>query len=110
MNKILGKLIKSAQETREVPMESAVSVSTSTSTPVAGMPIQQHPYMTGAVRKLKDGYGFIAGDDGNDYFFHWSAMIVGSKNFRDLIVQERVDFSCIKTSEGKLRAISVRVI
>lgn len=68
---------------------------------------------TGAIRKLKDGYGFIAGDDGIDYFFHWSAMEIASKNFRDLSVQERVSFhTAVNTVKGeqKFRAICIRVI
>lgn len=65
---------------------------------------------TGAIRKLKeDGYGFIAGDDGRDYFFHWSAMEMTSKNFRELKVQERVTFLVINGSKGP-RAVQVRVL
>src|SRR5678816_910795 len=29
---------------------------------------------TGSIRKLLATYGFIAGDDGVDYFLHWSGM------------------------------------
>lgn len=66
--------------------------------------------MTGAVRKLsKDGYGFIAADDGQDYFFHWSACDVSSKDFRALIVRERVSFVLTSSPKGP-RAIQVRVI
>jgi len=71
------------------------------------------PRLTGAIRKLKEGYGFIAGDDGQDYFFHWSAMERTGKNFRDLAIQERVDFNLIEvdTPEGKRRrAVGVRVV
>jgi cold shock CspA family protein len=70
--------------------------------------------LTGAIRKLKEGYGFIAGDDGQDYFFHWSAMERTGKNFRDLAVQERVEYCVINvpSSEGteRKRAIQVRVL
>jgi cold shock protein len=68
---------------------------------------------TGAIRKLKEGYGFIAGDDGRDYFFHWSAMEMTSKNFRDLTVQERVEFSVVQFEQAgqiKYRAVQVRVL
>lgn len=67
----------------------------------------------GAIRKLKEGYGFIAADDGKDYFFHWTAMQRTSKNFRDLAVQERVEFvliDIIVDGVKKKRAIEVRVI
>ena len=71
------------------------------------------PRYSGAIRKLKEGYGFIAGVDGQDYFFHWSAMEVTSKNFRELQVQERVEFCVVKVDHGgetKYRAVQVRVI
>lgn len=69
--------------------------------------------ITGAIRKLKEGYGFIAGDDGKDYFFHWSAMERTGKNFRELSVQERVEFSIVEVherNETKWRAVQVRVL
>jgi Cold shock proteins len=69
--------------------------------------------ITGAIRKLKEGYGFIAGDDGKDYFFHWSAMERTGKNFRDLAIQERVEFNVVEihgSSETKWRAVGVRVL
>jgi cold shock CspA family protein len=68
---------------------------------------------TGAIRKLKEGYGFIAGDDGRDYFFHWSAMERTGKNFRDLSLQERVEFCIVKfmqSGQEKYRAVQVRVM
>ena len=64
---------------------------------------------TGSIRKLKEGYGFIAGDDGENYFFHWSAMELTSKDFRDLSVRERVSYHIISGPAGP-RAIMVRVI
>jgi cold shock protein len=65
--------------------------------------------VTGAIRKLKDGYGFIAGDDGRDYFFHWSAMDRTSKNFKELSMQERVNFLVADSPKG-VRAVMIRVI
>lgn len=65
----------------------------------------------GKVRKLKEGYGFIAGDDGFDYFFHWTAMQQTSKNFRELAVLDRVEFTPIEGSKpGSKRALEIRVI
>lgn len=68
--------------------------------------------ITGSIRKLKTdkGYGFIAGDDGIDYFFHWSAMERTSKNFRDLALQERVEFCSVAVKEDKRRAVQIRAI
>lgn len=65
--------------------------------------------LTGAVRSVKEGFGFIAGDDGNDYFFHWSAMEKTGKNFREVVMQDRVSFNIARSEKG-LRAICVRVI
>lgn len=67
--------------------------------------------LTGAVRKLKQdrGFGFIAGDDGRDHFFHWSGMEKTSRNFRELEVQDRVSFVCVEGDKGP-RAICIRVI
>ena len=65
--------------------------------------------LTGSIRKLMDGFGFIAGDDGKDYFFHWSAMEKTSKDFRDLAVRERVAFLIAESERGP-RAVQVRVI
>lgn len=67
--------------------------------------------LEGAVRKLKQdrGFGFIAGDDGIDYFFHWSSMEKTSKDFRELEVQDRVSFLVVVGDKGP-RAIQIRVI
>lgn len=97
-------------------------------TPMAAASVSQFPGRSGpkpqtrartegSIRKIKQdrGYGFIAGDDGIDYFFHWSAMDRASKNFRELDVQERVSFEAVHvvdptTSESKYRAIKIRVV
>lgn len=64
---------------------------------------------TGAVRKLKEGFGFIAGDDGIDYFFHWSAMDKNGTNFRQLSIQDRVSFTLAQSPKG-MRAVEVKVL
>lgn len=48
--------------------------------------------MAGAIRSLNKGYGFIAGDDGENYYLHWSAMRDDSKDFRELRLRERINF------------------
>jgi CspA family cold shock protein len=67
--------------------------------------------ITGSIRKLKQdrGFGFIAGDDGQDHFFHWSGMEKTTKNFRDLEVQDRVSFVSVIGDKGP-RAVMIRVI
>jgi cold shock protein len=73
------------------------------------MTVGQETRKSGSIRKLKQGYGFIAADDGQNYFFHWTAMEATSKDFRDLVERERVDFIVIESDRGP-RAIQVRVI
>jgi CspA family cold shock protein len=65
--------------------------------------------LSGVVRKLRDGYGFIAGNDGTDYFLHWTAMAQDGPTFRELKVGNRVVFQPFKAPKG-LRATEVRVI
>jgi CspA family cold shock protein len=70
---------------------------------------QSQTRLTGSVRKLKGGFGFIACDDGSDYFFHWSAMTKETKDFRELVVRDRVSFSVAASPKGP-RAVLVSVI
>jgi len=63
---------------------------------------------TGVVRKLKEGFGFIAGNDGQDYFFHWTALQKSQGvEFSDLEIGDRVEFLCLEAPKGP-RAIEVR--
>lgn len=72
-------------------------------------PSQIATRLTGAIRRLLKGYGFIAGDDGTDYYFHWSAMEMTGKNFKELAIQERVSFLRAEGPKG-IRAVNIRVI
>lgn len=63
----------------------------------------------GVVRKLREGYGFIAGNDGKDYFLHWTQMMKDTKNFRELQIGDRVEFTPLMGEKGP-RAIDVLVI
>lgn len=63
---------------------------------------------TGVVRKIRDGYGFIAGNDGIDYFLHWTAMVAEGPTFRDLKVGNRVAFQIHIAPKGP-RAIECKV-
>lgn len=67
--------------------------------------------LEGSIRKIKPdrGFGFIAGDDGQDHFFHWSSMEKTTKNFRELEIQDRVSFISIDGDKGP-RAICIRVL
>lgn len=69
--------------------------------------------LLGKVRKLKQNFGFIAGDDGIDYFFHWTSMRKNDKDFRKLELLDRVEFSPIELLSGeemKHRAIEISVV
>ncbi len=63
----------------------------------------------GVVRKVKGGSGFIAGYDGKDYFMHWTAMQKETKDFRQLSVGDRVEFTAINSDRGP-RAVEVLVV
>lgn len=65
-------------------------------------------HMNGVVRKLREGYGFIAGHDGVDYFLHWTAMQKGTKTFRELSIGDRVEFEVFHAPKGP-KAIEVKV-
>ena len=69
------------------------------------------PVMRGKVRKLKEGFGFISGDNGRDYFFHWTALQRTTKSFQTLEILDRVEGSVIEGEVGKgPRMIEIRVI
>ena len=64
--------------------------------------------MNGTFRKLKDGYGFVAGEDGIDYFFHWSNLSKFTKQFRYCQENEKVTFDVAISDRGP-RAINIKV-
>ena len=77
--------------------------------PEAVMPERR---MTGAVRHLSKGHGYIAGDDGVNYYLHWTAMRPDSIDFRQLRVRERVSFSTMPNMKKEVtpRAVDVYVL
>lgn len=49
----------------------------------------------------KKGYGFISGDDGKDYFVHYSEIQNGGKKgFKTLKEGDRVEFEATRTDRG----------
>lgn len=70
---------------------------------------QNNENQSGVVRKLRDGYGFIAGNDGIDYFLHWTQMVKDGKTFRELGVGDRVVFTIGQAPKGP-RALDCRVV
>lgn len=64
--------------------------------------------MTGTVKKVvaDRGFGFIAAEDGEEYFFHRSGMD-SSLTFENLASGERVSFDVERSDKGP-RAAHVR--
>jgi CspA family cold shock protein len=64
--------------------------------------------MTGTVKKVvgERGFGFIAAEDGQEYFFHRSGMD-SSLTFEQLGAGERVSFDVERSDKGP-RAAHVR--
>ena len=54
--------------------------------------------MEGKVKwyNVKKGYGFIAGDDGNEYFVHFTGLVKGTKLYADDVVT----FEAVDTEKG----------
>lgn len=53
------------------------------------------------------GFGFIKGEDGNDFFFHYSALVM--EGFKDIPVESEVEFDVEETEKG-LRAVNVKKV
>ena len=51
------------------------------------------------------GFGFIAGDDGKEYFVHWRSIESGG--YRTLEEDEEVEFEATETEKG-VQATNVR--
>lgn len=64
--------------------------------------------LTGSIKKVvaERGFGFIAADDGEEYFFHRSG-VDSTLNFDSLGGGERVNFDVERSDKG-LRANQVR--
>lgn len=65
--------------------------------------------LRGKICRLNKGFGFIEGEDGRDYFFHWSELDKFSKQFRNLHEQDLVEFQPGKTDQGP-RAFAISTI
>lgn len=65
--------------------------------------------MKGTVKMFnkEKGYGFIRGEDGKDYFFHYSVLVMD--DFKTAEKGEAVEFD-VQESERGLRANNVRKI
>lgn len=65
--------------------------------------------MTGVIKTLKTGFGFIHATDGKDYFFHRSNLI--DIHFGELIEGTKVKFEVDTMNDSKgPRACDVRLL
>jgi CspA family cold shock protein len=62
--------------------------------------VREDRRLTGKIARLSNGYGFIEGSDGRDYFFHWSELSRFAKQFRNLNPGDEVDFQPGRTDNG----------
>ena len=62
--------------------------------------------MKGTVKKFdkEKGYGFITGEDGKDYFFHYSQLVMDG--FKTAEVGQKVEYEDASTEMG-LRANNI---
>ncbi len=67
--------------------------------------------MNGTVKWFdpRKGYGFILGEDGEDYFVHYTA-IVQEEGFRTLRENAAVTFDAMTDEEGRAYASNVVVV
>lgn len=65
--------------------------------------------MKGTVKKFdkEKGYGFITGEDGKDYFFHYSQLVM--EGFKTAEVGQKVEYEAASTEKG-LRANNIHFI
>lgn len=65
--------------------------------------------MKGSVKKFdkEKGYGFIKGEDGKDYFFHYSQLMM--EGFKTTEEGKKVEFEETSTEKG-LRANNIHFV
>lgn len=76
--------------------------------------VREDRRIRGRVVRLNKGFGFIEGEDGRDYFFHWSELSKFSKHFRNLVAGpngtgDQVTFQPGKTDDGP-RAFAIETV
>ena len=66
--------------------------------------------MTGIVKwfNARKGYGFIATDNGDEYFVHQTS--INMDGFRSLKQEQRVTFDTKETEDGRIMAVNVTVV
>ena len=55
----------------------------------------------------RKGYGFIVGEDGNEYFAHYSKVKSGKKRFKYLTAEKECTFEIATDEAGKKEAVEI---
>lgn len=65
--------------------------------------------MKGQVKNFnkEKGYGFITGEDGQDYFFHYSSL--NMEGFKTVEIKQKVEFETQESDRG-LRANNITIV
>lgn len=71
--------------------------------------VREDRRLHGKISRLNQGFGFIEGENGIDYFFHWSALSRFSRKFSFLKLNDPVNFQPGRTPQGP-RAFDVLTI
>ena len=66
--------------------------------------------MKGTVKwfNVNKGFGFIAGEDGNDYFAHYREIEAEEGSFRKLRERDEVEFTVSSDEQGRPMAAGIR--
>ncbi len=71
--------------------------------------ILKEVFMKGTVKWFDDskGYGFVLGEDRNEYFVHWKSIVtISDTQRRFLVADEEVEFELMNTDKG-VQAINI---
>ena len=65
--------------------------------------------MNGKVKwfNTRKGYGFLIGEDGNEYFAHYSKICSGNKRFKYLVENRECTFDLADMEDGRKEAINI---
>jgi cold shock protein len=67
--------------------------------------------MTGEVKRFDaaKGWGFVVGEDGKDYFCHFTDILMRGSGFRTLTQGQKIDFEPVVGDKG-LKATNITVL
>jgi cold shock CspA family protein len=62
--------------------------------------VREDRRLKGKILRINEGFGFIEGENGIDYFFHWTELTRFSKKFSYLKQGDLVEFQPGRTDSG----------